>query len=425
LSPLNPPSRPAGPHEAGVTCPHCNGAVAHGATIVDCSNCGAVQHADCWHAHGGCGTYQCAPARRAWVVRPDAGIRITEGDLDRAVPLPRPRPAAAAAFVPPPAPVKSGVNGLAIAALIVAVAGIVLVGAVTGLVAILLGSLALGSIHRTRQRGTALAVSAVLLGVVDVGGWVIFLSVVLSRPGPTLAVAEFEPDQSVLDNLAPHMNRAMRANVLIEVRQGWRLLGATGIGSGVIVRIHDEQAVIVTNRHVVDADFADSEQASDELPEVDYLGVKLIGQPVQPGRILWVAPDGVDLAVISVPIYTDESQPAVWERDPKLAMGDEVFSIGNPQRLGWSHTRGTISQVRIQRRGGRRISIIQTDTAINPGNSGGGLYDQDGMLIGINTWTNDKRFSEGLSFALAFQSLLQLNPPFPELPAGGEEPDHP
>ena len=33
------------------------------------------------------------------------------------------------------------------------------------------------------------------------------------------------------------------------------------------------------------------------------------------------------------------------------------------------------------------------------------------MLIGINTWTEDKRFAEGLSFAIAFDTLLKLDPP--------------
>ncbi|NQT40981.1 MAG: trypsin-like serine protease, partial [Planctomycetes bacterium] len=79
--------------------------------------------------------------------------------------------------------------------------------------------------------------------------------------------------------------------------------------------------------------------------------------------------------------------------------------------LGWTHTQGAISQFRIQGHGLRRIRVIQTSTAINQGNSGGGLYDAQGDLIGINTWTQDKRVSEGLNFAIALSSLLELDPP--------------
>ncbi len=56
--------------------------------------------------------------------------------------------------------------------------------------------------------------------------------------------------------------------------------------------------------------------------------------------------------------------------------------------------------------------MIQTDAKINPGHSGGGLYDRDGYLLGINTWTTqDKRVSEGLGFSISFQSLVDLLPP--------------
>ena len=92
-------------------------------------------------------------------------------------------------------------------------------------------------------------------------------------------------------------------------------------------------------------------------------------------------------------------------------MGSEVFTIGNPQHLDWTLTGGRVSQLRLQKRSARQIHIIQTDAALNPGNSGGGLYDKSGTLIGINTWTNDKRFSEGIGFSIGLNSLLELDPP--------------
>jgi S1-C subfamily serine protease len=110
---------------------------------------------------------------------------------------------------------------------------------------------------------------------------------------------------------------------------------------------------------------------------------------------------------------------------PRPRVGDPVFAIGNPQGLGWTHTTGTISQYRLQNVGGHRLSVIQTQTAINPGNSGGGLYDNDGYLIGINTWTQDKRVSEGLSFAIALEALSAVPPPMLSLKAGSEDSDQP
>ena len=387
----------------------------HGDAVVECPKCGAVHHEHCWAAHGGCGTFDCAPPRRLIEEGEAPSVRIPAADIDRAVPLARPRPATPNVPVPPPRPVQSGTSRLAVVALVLALVGIVFVGMITGLVAIVLGSIALGSIHHSRQRGTGLAVAGILVGVADVVGWILVLSLMLSGGNPRVSLAEFEPDMSVLGNLPPHIGRAMRANVVVEAQHGWGGLGRSGIGSGVILNIDDGNALIVTNRHVVDADFADA-AAADEPATPDFLGVKLVGQPVQAGRVLWVAPDGVDLALITTPVYTDEARAVVWDDDPKIAPGDEVFSIGNPQRLNSSLTKGTISQIRRQARGGRKISVIQTDTAINPGNSGGGLYDAEGRLLGINNWTNDKRFSEGLSFAIAFRSLLELDPPHVKSP---------
>ena len=87
-----------------------------------------------------------------------------------------------------------------------------------------------------------------------------------------------------------------------------------------------------------------------------------------------------------------------------MKVGESVFAIGNPHGLGWSHTQGVISQLRT-RNSLPPIRIIQTQAAINPGNSGGGLYDQEGYLLGINTWTADKRVSEGIGFAIALDTL--------------------
>jgi serine protease Do len=94
-----------------------------------------------------------------------------------------------------------------------------------------------------------------------------------------------------------------------------------------------------------------------------------------------------------------------------MKVGETVFAIGNPHRLGWTHTQGVISQMRTQEFDSHQVRVIQTQAAINPGNSGGGLYDHDGFLLGINTWTADKSVSEGIGFAIALDSLLELAPP--------------
>ena len=179
-------NRTAGDREAGARCPHCATAIAHGEEIVACLRCGAVHHVVCWHSHDGCGSFDCAPARRILGENRQPELRITVDEVARVQPPPRPVVVPASYF---PGNVRNCQDPLgprrwsrlAIAAVIVAVAGIPLFGVVTGLIAILLGSLALGGIHHTRQRGTGLAVTGILLGLADTVGWIVFLSIYLWR----------------------------------------------------------------------------------------------------------------------------------------------------------------------------------------------------------------------------------------------------
>lgn len=428
--------RPAEPRDVGASCPHCERLVESFDRVVACSECGAVHHEACWLGHDGCGTYECAPARRILSPGEQAGIRITAGELDAAVPLRRPARLSAVGHSPIDYSPRAGVatpgtrNKLAIASLLVGLAGLAMTGAtavghlvgkeggwigwmflasiVSGIVAALTGAIALGQVQKSGQRGAVWGTAAILFGLSATVVSIILMAFALPKAAQSaVSLDDFQMDPAVLDGVQPHIARAMRANVLVE--SSLSLIGQA-IGSGVIVSKKASETLIVTNRHVVDAEFRDRESSS-ELPGTK-LTVRAIGQLPVAGRVVWVAPDGIDIAVISAPLHSSDAQSAAWREDLHPAMGDEVFSIGNPQGLGWSHTKGTVSQLRTRQYGLRQVTMIQTDTAINQGNSGGGLYDEAGNLIGINTWTNDKRMSEGLSFAISLASIVQLDPPF-------------
>jgi hypothetical protein len=350
-------------------------------------------------------------------------LLITHSELERAVPLPaarrppRPDPARRPAWDPDSErarPEKPETSALAIASLICALVGIPLFGVITGLVAILLAVLALGGIRLGARRGLGLALSGLFLGIVDVVGWVVLIGLLWSRPGPDLHFAELPPDLSVIQELEPPLQRAMRANVLIERKGGLAAFGGKAIGSGVILRIDRGDALIVTNRHVVDHDFPDSndDNGADRLARLGRVTVRMLGQPDGEGQVVWLAPGQIDLALIRTACAAEgQAQTAPWQKGRPIRVGETVFAIGNPHYLGWTHTQGVVSQLRTQVSGGRRVRVIQTQAAINPGNSGGGLYDREGYCIGINTWTGDKRVSEGIGFAVALDTLSDLEPP--------------
>lgn len=346
-------------------------------------------------------------------------MTITQFDLERAVPLPPSVPRAQYAgpmqFAHGAAPTAAakGVNKLAIAAFVCGLAGIPMFGLLTGLVAALLGAFALASIRASGERGLGLALAGLLLGIADVTGWIILLGILFFRPHPDLRFAEMPPDMAHIKELEPGLQRAMRANVVIE--HGAAFFGGKSIGSGVILAINGGEALIVTNRHVVDDTFPSSADASLDagyLARLGKLRVTMLGPDQGEGKVVWIAPGQIDLALVRSTV-TSASQAAVarWRRGRPMKVGTSVFAIGNPHNLAWSHTQGVISQLRTQEIDARQMRVIQTQAAINPGNSGGGLYDQESYLLGINSWGIDKSVSEGLGFAIALDSLLELEPP--------------
>src|SRR5437868_1598101 len=144
----------AGEREAGVICSHCAEPVEQGNQIAVCQRCGTVHHRSCWEKQDHCGAYACAPGRVDVEGNAAQAWRITPDDINRVSPLPSRRsvPGGTATLSVPVSLPRT--NRLALAAFVVALAGIPLFGVLTGLVAILLGSLALGNLRTASQRGT-------------------------------------------------------------------------------------------------------------------------------------------------------------------------------------------------------------------------------------------------------------------------------
>jgi S1-C subfamily serine protease len=87
-----------------------------------------------------------------------------------------------------------------------------------------------------------------------------------------------------------------------------------------------------------------------------------------------------------------------------VAVGETVYTIGNPLGLHNTLSEGLVSGIRKD----RSVLVIQTTAPIAPGSSGGGLFDADGRLLGITTFMLGDVGS--LNFAIAaeeYSSLLQ------------------
>ena len=212
----------------------------------------------------------------------------------------------------------------------------------------------------------------------------------------------------------PHIQRAMRSIVLVTSQNS--------LGSGVIVQRDGNDALIITNKHVVDHMFATTHGATETPfkdlqnmfpPLITYLNV----DDKEHGKVLWVAPlsEGVDLALVRARCPVDiEAVP--WQSSGKLLQGETVFAIGHPIGLSWTMTKGVVSALRQEKHGTREVSTIQTDASITHGNSGGGLYNDKGELIGINTFIANPALGSNLGFSIRTTMLAELKPPGLKIP---------
>lgn len=405
-SDMRPEIHDAGEREAGVRCARCNSEIHFGDKTARCKKCGGIHHLTCWMTHQSCGSYECSQGVMSNQVASTALI-VSRDDLDHAEPLPLIQSYTENSLAISEKP-RVLWNKLAVWAFIVALIGIPLFGIITGLVAMILACIALVS-HPSHKKGLAYAVAGLLIGFFEIIGWSAGLYYFTGNPRATsIALSEYAFDPSSIENLPEDLKRAMRSNVLVEVNNG---LLSQGMGSGVVLTTKGGNALIVTNRHVIDPDYnGTAENAPPDLDQYGSITVRTIGQIPIKGKIEWIAPHGIDLALISAPLSKEIVSEAFWEKNKVPFIGSRVFAIGNPHALGWTHSSGSISQYRKQTKGAFTYQIIQTTTPLNPGNSGGGLYDENGTLIGINTMTGDKKVAEGLGFAISINAFLDLVP---------------
>ena len=137
----------------------------------------------------------------------------------------------------------------------------------------------------------------------------------------------------------------------------------TGNGSGFLV---DSTGLVVTNNHVIHSS--------------SYLAVQFDEKRKVPARLVASNADK-DIAVIRFdPAAFPEGVVAPLlpkEAASRLAVGQRVFTIGNPLGREKALTTGVVSKI--------EKDSINSDININPGNSGGPLFTLDGQVAGITT----------------------------------------
>ena len=166
------------------------------------------------------------------------------------------------------------------------------------------------------------------------------------------------------------VEKVMPSIVMIEaVKQG--NIGSQG--SGFII----EGGYVVTNEHVVSANpMSITCKFENSIDNKEY-NLK----PVMIAR-------EYDLAILE---FTGEIANKIKNAN-NLSLrldakyGEEVYTVGNPIGLGFSVSRGVVSNPKRETNYQSIKEVIQTDITANPGNSGGALLDKKNQVIGVITY---------------------------------------
>lgn len=180
-------------------------------------------------------------------------------------------------------------------------------------------------------------------------------------------------------------------------------------GSGVIYSVSNNSIYILTNRHVIDCEYDYScEKVINETVYVTILGSKLNSVSK-----IYIAPHKMDLAILEIKNYTGNYTIAtistnITEDDPVIALGYPDFSMNARE---FSKTRGVVLGFRtLINDDGFEFEVIDSDALVDFGSSGGGLFDEEGNLIGITTWSNGEESSAISSKSFPdFSSYLTCN----------------
>lgn len=265
-----------------------------------------------------------------------------------------------------------GITGFILGLLSVILFWIPIFGFILGLCGIIFSSI------QIKRRSTGLAVAGLILGIIGVVIGIFFnYSFFWSSDGINTE-----------DNLGLNQTIVLVKTELEYVFNNNLYTDKVG-GSGVIYLQDGDKSYIVTNRHVIDCFYGGS-----DCGKIVDEKIKVITYDGKEYDILKtsLAPNGLDLAILEVKFGENNYTSARISNETKS--GSSVTAIGYP---GFSQTarellirKGKITGTRTLRtEEGFDFEAIDSTAYINFGSSGGGLFNKEGLLIGITTWKDE------------------------------------
>jgi len=157
------------------------------------------------------------------------------------------------------------------------------------------------------------------------------------------------------------------------------------MGSGFVVR----EGIVATNLHVIEAAARGYAKVVDQKAKHDVAGV-VASDPAR--DLVLLAVDGLTAPLLSI-----------GDSD-LVAIGDDVFAVGNPRGLEGTFSAGIVSSIRKV----GEDSLLQITAPISPGSSGGPVVNSKGEVIGVAVATF--KGGQNLNFAIPSRYLSALLP---------------
>ncbi len=181
------------------------------------------------------------------------------------------------------------------------------------------------------------------------------------KPGNLSAIKTKFKKELVINYNFGHGDRKFRKIVKQLKNNSVIVKTKNGHGSGVII---NKEGYVLTNAHVI----GDEMDLKIMLNKKQYDAKFIRKEPVR------------DVALLQIKNFP-ESNFVIKLSKNEVSVGDELYVIGTPLKIEFSHsiTKGIASAIRDI----SGLPYIQTDAAINPGNSGGPVFNSAGELIGL------------------------------------------